>query len=273
VPKPSYPLFEYLSKINDVSCRHYQLAYDGEWHIDFGSLEEVLAAGAKGVIVVHPNNPTGSYVKVEEGRTIVNLLTAHPSALIVDEVFHSFPIGDADRRAGTFAGTEEILTFTVNGLSKLVALPQMKLAWIVLSGPRDLVKTALERLEIIADTFLSVGAPVQHAVHEILAQQQLFTSRVLERVVNNYDELRRMVGVDSPLTVLRCEGGWSAMVRLPASRSDEAWALHFLEAQGVLTHPGYLFDCDINACLVLSLLPEPEVFSEGVLRIRSAVSA
>jgi aspartate/methionine/tyrosine aminotransferase len=272
VPKPSYPLLDYLSRINDVACRHYQLAYDGEWHFDFGSLREALAAGVKGVIVVHPNNPTGSYVKMGEARTIKKLLAGHASALIVDEVFHSFPFGHEDGRAGTFAETTEVLTFTVNGLSKLVALPQMKLAWIILSGPPDLVTSAVERLEIIADTYLSVSTPVQHAVHDILAHQQLYTSRVQDRVVKNYEALQRIIGGDSPLTVLRGEGGWCAMLRLPASRSDEAWAIHLLESQNVLTHPGYLFDCDINGCLVLSLLPEPEVFSEGVLRIRSAAS-
>ena len=273
VPKPSYPLFEYLSRLNEVACRHYHLAYDGEWHIDFTSLEESLAAGVKGVIIVHPNNPTGSYVKIKEAETVLKLLTSNPAALIVDEVFHSFPFGNTDQRAGSFAGTEEILTFTVNGLSKLVALPQMKLAWIVVSGPRATVESALGRLEVIADTYLSVGAPVQHAAGGILNQQRVHTEGVLNRVVHNYHALKRIIGVDSPLTVLRCEGGWSAMLRLPASRTDEAWALHLLRTHNVMTHPGHLFDCDINACLVLSLLPEPETFSEGVQRICAAVSA
>ena len=272
VPKPSYPLLEYLSQINDVACRHYKLAYDGEWHIDFGSLEESLAAGSKGIVLVHPNNPTGSYVKADEARSALNHAAKYSAPLIVDEVFHSFPFGNADHRAGSFAGTEDVLTFTVNGLSKLVALPQMKLAWIVVSGPQDQVKSALGKLEIIADTYLSVGTPIQHAVVEILNQQRVHTKRVLDRIVQNYNDLQRIVGAESPLTVLRCEGGWSAMLRLPASRSDEAWALHLLESQNVMTHPGHLFDCDINACLVLSLLPEPEIFSEGVQRIRSAVS-
>jgi len=198
VPKPGYPLFEYLSRINDVAHRHYRLAYDGEWHIDFGSLGEALEAGVKGMIVVHPNNPTGSYVKVDEAGTIIKLLTAHPAALIVDEVFHSFPFGTSDRRAGSFAGTEDVLTFTVNGLSKLVALPQMKLAWIAVSGPRDLAKPALERLEIICDTYLSVSTPVQHAANGILKQQPLYTSRVRDRVMQNYNDLKRIIGVDSP---------------------------------------------------------------------------
>lgn len=272
VPKPSYPLFEYLSQLNDVACRYYQLAYDGEWHIDFASLEEALAAGVRGMIVVHPNNPTGSYVKSREAEIVVRHLASHGAALVADEVFYTFPLGNADQRAGSFAGTEEVLTFTVNGLSKLVALPQMKLAWIVVSGPRDAVNSALGRLEVIADTYLSVSTPVQHATSGILNQHHVHTQHVLDRVVRNYHDLKRIVGTDSSLTVLRSEGGWSAMVRLPASRSDEEWALHLLQSQNVATHPGHLFDCDIKACLVLSLLPEPEIFSEGVQRICSAVS-
>ncbi len=272
VPKPSYPLFEYLCRLNDVACRHYQLAYDGEWRVDLGSLEESLAAGAKGAIVVHPNNPTGSYAKVDEAVSILKLVAGRSSALIVDEVFHTFPFGNAVRRAGSFAGTEEVLTFTINGLSKLVALPQMKLAWIVVSGPRDQVHTALGKLEIIADTYLSVNTPVQHAVGGILEQQPAATQRVLERVMQNYSGLKHVIGADSPLNVLLFEGGWNAMVRMPATRSDEAWALHLLQSQNVMTHPGHLFDCDISACLVLSLLPDPEIFSEGIQRVRTAVS-
>jgi len=272
VPKPSYPLFEYLSRLNDVACRHYQLAYDGEWHFDFASLEESLAAGVKGVIIVHPNNPTGSYVKIKEAETVVRLLASHGTALVVDEVFHTFPLGNADHRAGSFAGTEEVLTFAVNGLSKLAALPQMKLAWVAVSGPQDAVNSALGRLEVIADTYLSVSTPVQHAGCEILNRHQEHAKPVLDRIVRNYHDLKRIIDGDSPLTVLRSEGGWSAMVQLPASRSDETWALHLLQSQNVMTHPGHLFDCDIKACLVLSLLPEPEIFSEGVQRICSAVS-
>lgn len=273
VPKPSYPLFEYLCRLNDVAWRPYRLAYDGEWHIDFASLEESLVAGAKSVIIVHPNNPTGSYVKTGEAKRVLELLGLHAAALIVDEVFHSFPFENADHRAGSFAGTKEVLTFSVNGLSKLAALPQMKLAWIVVSGPQDLVEPALGRLEVIADTYLSVGTPVQHAAAGILDQHRAHTGRVLERVVQNYGHLKRIIGPDSPLTVLRCEGGWSAMLRFPAIRSDEEWALHLLQSRNVLAHPGHLFDCDIDACLVLSLLPEPEIFCEGVQRICSAVSS
>jgi aspartate/methionine/tyrosine aminotransferase len=269
-PRPSYPLFEYLCRLHDVACRHYGLAYDGEWYIDIGSLEETLTRGAKALILVHPNNPTGSYIKSDERKRILKLAASHGTVLIVDEVFHSFPFGNDTRRAGSFAGTPDILTFTVNGLSKLVALPQMKLAWTVVSGPREEVKAALGRLEIISDTYLSVGTPVQQALGSILEQQGVRSSRVLERVRGNYAELQRIVAGDSPITVFRCEGGWNAILRLPATRSDEAWALRLLQSENVLAHPGHLFDCEIGSCVVLSLLSEPQLFSEGVHRMCSA---
>ena len=273
IPKPSYPLFDTLCRLNDVQEVHYHLRYDGEWHIDFPSLEEHLSAGARGVILVHPNNPTGSYVKKHERGRLLHLLATQQKVLIVDEVFGSFPFGHDDRRAGSFAGEREVLTFTVNGLSKVVALPQMKLAWIVVSGPAKSVHDALERLEVIADTYLSVGTPVQHAVAGMLERQPEKTAHVLSRVRENYAALKRIAGADSPVTILPCEGGWNAILQLPAIRSDEDWALHLLDSHDLLTHPGHLFDFEMKSCLVLSLLPEPQSFAEGVRRLFAAGTA
>jgi alanine-synthesizing transaminase len=272
VPKPSYPLFEYLSRLNDVRCQHYRLAYDGEWHMDMRSVEESLSPGARALVLVHPNNPTGSYIKTEERVRLIAMLERHHLPLIVDEVFHSFPFGGDERRAAGFAAEQGILTFIVNGLSKLIGLPQMKLAWIVVSGPGELCSKAIERLEVISDTYLSVGTPAQHALGSLLSDPSGLGKRILARVKGNYGALSHVFSSGSPVTLFRCEGGWNAVLRLPSTRSDEDWAQVFLQMDGVLTHPGHLFDFELPSCVVLSLLPEPEHFLEGTKRLAASVT-
>lgn len=272
VPKPSYPLFEYLACLNDVACLPYRLEYDGEWHVDWPSLERVLAAGTKALILVHPNNPTGSYFKADEAEHIIKLSKDRDIPLIADEVFGPFQFQEDARRYGSFAGTRDTLTFTLNGISKLAGLPQLKLAWMVVSGPDRLRTEALRRLEIIADTYLSVGTPVQHSLGAILDTCSAMTGRIRDRVKNNFMELTKVFSPSLPASLYGCEGGWSAMLRLPATRSDEEWALELLRTQGVLVYPGQLFDCELPSSIVVSLLPESEVLMEGIRKIVAAIS-
>jgi alanine-synthesizing transaminase len=271
VPCPSYPLFDYLCRLNDVESRHYNLAYDGEWHIESIPAEPSFALGLKAFVVLHPNNPTGSFVKKDERDRILSFARNRAVSLIVDEVFHTFSFGNDARRAESFAGTKDVLTFTVNGLSKLAGLPQMKLAWIVVSGPADEYTKAMQRLEVVADTYLSVGTPVQHALRMLLDDPAGIGGEILKRVRSNYELLSAACPPNTPLSLLRNEGGWNAVLRLPGTKTDEEWAQEILRQQSVLTHPGHLFDFDDKSCLVVSLLPEPGAFGEGIRRIAATV--
>jgi alanine-synthesizing transaminase len=264
VPQPSYPLFEYLARLNDVLTQPYTLAYDGEWHFDRSSFQDVLATNTEALILVHPNNPTGSFVKKDERDWIVEEASTRDIPIIVDEVFGAFAFEDSPRRAGSFAATSSALTFTVNGLSKLLGLPQLKLAWIVVSGPDDQCEQAVHRLDLIADTYLSVGTVVQHSLSRLLTSPRAATENILRRVKNNYGVLRAACASGSPASLLHCEGAWNAVLRLPEKKSDEEWAFGFLEDDGVLTHPGHLFDIAMKSCVVVSLLPEEGTFSEGI---------
>ena len=271
VPKPSYPLFEYLARLNDILCQEYRLAYDGEWHIDLPSFEDALSSNAEALILVHPNNPTGSFVKKDERDRIVSEARARKIPVIVDEVFSAFSFASDERRANSFAGIDVTLTFTINGLSKLLGLPQMKLAWIVVSGPDEECAKAVQRLEVIADTYLSVGTAVQQVLPRLLNAPEAMTETILARTRSNYESLRTACAAGSPATLFQCEGAWNALLRMPAKKSDEEWALELLQNAGVLTHPANLFDFEMKSCVVLSLLPEHEVFSDGVRRILAAV--
>jgi alanine-synthesizing transaminase len=267
VPKPGYPLFEYLAHLNDILCQQYRLAYDGEWHIDLPSVEDALSSNADALILVHPNNPTGSFVQKDERDRIVFEALARKIPVIVDEVFSAFSFSTDERRAESFAGTSSTLTFTINGLSKLLGLPQMKLAWIVVSGPDEECARAVQRLEVIADTYLSVGTPVQQALPRLLHDSEAMSQKILTRTRSNYESLRAACAAGSPSTLFHCDGAWNAILRLPAKRSDEEWALELLQNSGVLTHPGHLFDIETRSCVVVSLLPEFDLFAEGIRRI------
>jgi alanine-synthesizing transaminase len=271
VPQPSYPLFEYLARLNDILTQEYELTYDGEWHCDRSSFEDVLASNAEALILVHPNNPTGSYLKKDERDWIVSKAEARKVPLIVDEVFSPFSFGQDNRRASSFAATTSTLTFTVNGLSKLLGLPQMKLAWIVVSGPDDECANAVHRLEVIADTYLSVGTVVQQSLPRLLTAHQQMTDRILARTKTNYEFLNTACTADLPVTLFQSEGAWSAILRLPEKRTDEEWAFELLQHSGVATHPGHLFEIRTKSCVVVSLLPEPGIFSEGIRRLLAAL--
>jgi aspartate/methionine/tyrosine aminotransferase len=266
VPKPSYPLFDFLAGLQDVKLVPYSLLYDHGWQMDFPTLERALTTRTRGVVLVHPNNPTGSFVQTEERATLNEICSRRGLALIVDEVFLDYAHGRGAEASfsGTFAANPQALTFTMSGLSKISSLPQMKLAWMVVSGPELDTAAALERLEVIADTYLSVSAPVQWAAGEMLAARKLLRQQLMERVQRNLSELDRRLASVPSCQRLRVDGGWYAVLRVPATRSDDDLAVELVHEKQVLVHPGHFYDFPSDGYLVLSLIGPEEQFGEGV---------
>ncbi len=267
VPTPSYPLFEFLAALEDVRLVPYSLFYDHGWHVDLHSLESALTPQARAILLVHPNNPTGSYVKSSEAEQLNWLCQRRGLALVVDEVFFDYRLNAADNAAGSFASNREALSFTLSGISKISGLPQMKLAWIVTSGPEEQVAPALSRLEVIADTFLSMNAPVQLAAPVLLAQRHGVGEQLRARIRTNLAELDRQLAQQQPCSRLVAEGGWYVILRVPVNRSDEQLCIDLLQQAGVLVQPGYFYDFHQDGHLVLSLITPQEQFAEGVRRI------
>ncbi len=311
VPKPSYPLFEFLADLQDVRLAPYPLIYDHGWQMDFPSLERAVTGRTRGVVVVHPNNPTGSFVKFGEAEALNAFCRERGLALIVDEVFLDYGLdsGNAhggtdalvrpversstaadartharslhapldrlapvqrlgrDDRVGSFAGNQDVLTFTLSGVSKISALPQMKVAWVVTSGPRELADAAMARLEVIADTYLSMNAPVQWAVPVLLEQRKNIQRQVMERVRGNLAELDRQLAGQKACSRLHVEGGWYAVLRVPVTRSDEELAIELVREKAVVVHPGHFYDFPGDGYLVLSLIGAEGEFREGVGRV------
>jgi aspartate/methionine/tyrosine aminotransferase len=265
VPEPGYPLFDYLACLEGLLPRPYRLEFDGRWHIDFDSLD---FANAAAVVVVSPNNPTGSYIGAEDCDRLATLAAERVLAIIADEVFADFPIAPAADAVTAIAGCElPALTFSLGGLSKSSGLPHMKLGWIAASGPSALVEPALANLELIADTYLSVGTPVQGALPRLLELGARIRGDIQSRVLRNRRALAASIGAQSPWTLLPAEAGWSAILRVPEIMSDEEWALRLLREDGVLVQPGYFFDLQLGATLVVSLLAPPAVFDHGIGRV------
>jgi aspartate/methionine/tyrosine aminotransferase len=318
VPKPSYPLFEFLADLQDVKLVPYPLIYDHGWQMDFPSLEKAVTARTRGVVVVHPNNPTGSYVKAGELEQLNVFCRTRGLAVIVDEVFLDygletsgaeapargeqsltaasphwsafpqglkpassatpsgtaeavpFPIPARENRPGnhaSFAGNHEVLTFTLSGLSKIAALPQMKVAWVVTSGPEDQVTAAIARLEVIADTYLSMNAPVQWAAASLIEQRKSIQRQLMERVRANLSELDRQLAAQKTCSRLHVEGGWYAVLRIPVTQSDEELAIALVREKQVLVHPGHFYDFPSDGYLVVSLIAEEAQLREGIGRV------
>jgi alanine-synthesizing transaminase len=265
VPRPSYPLFEYLARLESVEALGYPLAYDGQWHLDRGAFEAAATPRTRAVVAVHPNNPTGSFVGREDAAFLREACARRGLALISDEVFADYTFGGGHREPSLLSDGPA-LTFAMGGLSKSCGLPQLKLAWIAAAGPPALLEEALDRLEIVADTYLSVGTPVQRAAPGLLARLPELQRPIAGRVAANLDLLRALSG-GTPATLWAPEGGWSAVLRLPATRREEEWVAAFLEQDGLLVHPGYYFDFPGEPFVVLSLLPEPDTFAAGVERL------
>jgi alanine-synthesizing transaminase len=273
VPRPSYPLFEYLARLEGASVATYPLRYDGEWHLLRGDVEAALTERTRAVVVVSPNNPTGSYLKRSEADALLALCAERGLALVADEVFADFALRSDERRVTSVAGRDEALTFALGGLSKSCGLPQLKLAWTAVSGPAAARDEALARLEVIADTYLSVGTPVQQAVPDLLSALPQLQAPLRARTEANLATLRAAVAGAPALSLMAPEGGWSAVLRVPATASEDEWCEALLRDDAVLVQPGYFFDFEGEAFLVLSLLPREDVFAEGVKRIAARVSA
>ena len=262
IPAPSYPLFDFLADISDVKLVRYPLLYDYGWQIDFASFEKAITPRARAAIVVHPNNPTGQYAKPREQAQLSAICTQQGLALIADEVFLDFSIERSS--ANSFVAQTNALAFALDNISKLCGLPQMKSAWIALSGPQKLKNGARQRLEVIADSYLSMNAPVQHALPAFLATRSQFESQLLLRVRANLVFLDQEIAKQRTCSRLVFDAGWNVVLRVPATRSDEDLTLGLLERHGVLVHPGHFYDFSHDGFLVLSLIVAEREFAEGV---------
>jgi alanine-synthesizing transaminase len=266
-PRPSYPLFEFLARMELAQAVEYPLVYHDGWSIDLEALGRAIGERTRAIVLVNPNNPTGSFVKRGELERLVELAAERNLALISDEVFSDYAFGLDAERVESLTGVEGALTFCLSGLSKLAGMPQMKLGWIVIGGPGALRAEAAERLELIADTYLSVGTPVQHALPQLLEAGVEVRGQIAGRVKENLAALRAAMGAHSAAQVLKVEGGWYATVRVPRTKSEEQWCLDLLEQDGVLVQPGFFYDFESEAYLVLSLLTPADTFREGVKRM------
>ena len=275
IAHPSYPLFEFLATIQDVTLRPFQFVYDHGWQIDFHSLREALGARTRAIVLVHPNNPTGHFVGAAEAEQLNAVCAEQGLALIVDEVFLDYGLKTATaarKRHGTFAANGAALTFVLSGLSKIAALPQMKLGWIATSGPDELARDAMARLEVIADTYLSLNAPLQRALPALLAQRGAMQKQILARVEANLADMDAQLARQKSVSRLEVEGGWYAVLRVPAVQSDEELAIRLIEERGVQVHPGHFYDFADHGYLVVSLLAATEEFREGIGAVLAGVA-
>lgn len=268
VPAPSYPLFEFLADIQDVKLRRYPLVYDYGWQIDFPALTCAIGERTRAVIVVHPNNPTGHFCSAGEAVKLNEICVAQKLALIADEVFLDFAV-ERSRRP-TFATNHGALTFTMSGISKMCGLPQMKLAWLVTTGPHELKASALARLEVIADTCLSMNAPIQHAASTLLETRHAFRRQLIERFVRNVTELDRQLSSHRFCERLKFHGGWYVVLRVPAMLSDEELAVQLVERKGVHVHPGHFYDFPSDGYLIVSLICTESEFKRGMEALLNA---
>ena len=268
VPRPSYPLFDHLTRLDLVVTRPYDLDVHGAWRIDFASVERALTSRTRAVLVVSPNNPTGSFVTRDELDRLAALCAPRDIAIIADEVFADYELETgAAIDAGHAATRQDVLCFALGGLSKSVGLPQVKLGWMAVGGPDRLVDAAFERLELICDTYLSVSTPAQVAAAELLARGAAIRAQIAARVVANYRWLTSAAAAVPSCRVVPGAGGWSAVLQVPSLESEEDLVMRLLTVGGVLAHPGYFFDFPRESFLVLSLLAPAAVFADGVARV------
>jgi alanine-synthesizing transaminase len=285
VPAPSYPLFGFLADISDVRLVSYPLLYDHGWQMDFHALEQAMTPRTRGVIIVNPNNPTGNFIKQEEMTRLNEICSARKMAVIADEVFldfaHCETVGHRDlgqrdaaksartRGAGdkppiSYAANSGALTFTMSGLSKISGLPQMKASWLVTSGPEALKKDALGRLEVVADTYLSMNAPIQLAIPSFLQQRHGMQKQLMARIRRNLAELDRQLSVKRSCSRLAIEGGWYGVLRVPVTRSDDELAVELLRTKNIYVHPGHFYDFPTDGHLIVSLIMPEQGFGEGI---------
>lgn len=283
IPRPSYPLFDLLASVNDVHLDPYPLFYDHGWHLDMAALEARIDSRSRAILIVHPNNPTGSYLRPSDWEALQTLAARHALALIVDEVFFDYPLDAMQERVPNRVPnrvmdprSSRALAFALNGLSKIAALPQMKLGWMLVSGPQPLVAEARSRLEVINDTYLSVDTPVQWAAAAFLGHRHHIQPQIRRRVRANLACLDAAIASPEALGLLQrldVEGGWTAIVRLPRLHTDAGWAEALVEQTGVLAHPGHFYDFAAEGHLVVSLIVPEEIFSAGIHHLTRFVVA
>jgi aspartate/methionine/tyrosine aminotransferase len=270
IPQPSYPLFELLTQLDAVEAAPYRLEEHGAWWMDRASVMSACTERTRAVLVVSPNNPTGSMLRRDDREWLVAFAAERGLAIISDEVFADYPIAPKPD-AVSLLGESRALTFTLGGLSKSAGLPQVKLGWMVVSGPDALVRDALARLEVICDTYLSVSTPVQVAVPRLLADSAPVREAIRRRIAQNYQVLLDLAAAHPAVRVVPPEGGWSVLMQVPETIGEEALVLRLLNEGHVVVHPGYFFDCHRGAHVVVSLLPEPSMFAAGITRVLESV--
>jgi alanine-synthesizing transaminase len=268
VPRPSYPLFEHLARLDAVRAVPYQLEYHGTWTIDFDTIDRALSPRTRALLVVTPNNPTGSFVTPAELDEIAARCAPRDVAVIADEVFTDYELTPgASTVSGRVLDRSDVLTFSLGGLSKTIGLPQVKLGWIGVGGSPTTASAVLGRLELAADTYLSVSTPVQLAADELLRRGSSVRRQIQARIAANRGYLVTRASEYPACEVLHAEGGWSAILRVPSVRPEEELVLALLTDAAVLTHPGYFFDFASESYVVVSLLVREEVFCSGASRI------
>lgn len=264
LPVPSYPLFDHLTRLDGVRPIPYRLEFHGRWEIDFETLDAGWTDSVRAVLAVSPNNPTGSVLSDAEFVAVAERCASRGAALVVDEVFVDYPLSP---RREPRVSDPLCLTFRLGGLSKSAGLPQVKLGWMLIDGPDLLVRSAIERLELICDTYLSVSTPVQVAAPALIAAGATVRAAILARIQANDSALRTLAAAYPSIHVLPAEAGWSAVLRVPATRTEEELVMELLDRDGVLVHPGFFFDFAHEAFLVVSLLPGTTAFMDGVRRV------
>jgi alanine-synthesizing transaminase len=271
IPRPGYPLLSYLAYFEGMQTVSYPLRYDDRkgWSMDMDVLQALINPKTKAIVLVSPNNPTGSYVGRQELTTLGTVCRDYDLALIVDEVFSEFMAADNPGRVRTAVNHSNSLTFVLNGLSKMVGLPQVKLGWMVVNGDPDRCAQALSRLEMMLDFYLSPSTPVQHAVNRLLQQRPMIQRRMFSRIASNMGVLEEQTAKTSNIRCLIREGGWYAVIEVVDAVSDEDRVLQLLDRDSTLVHPGYFYDFHRDGFLVVSLLPPVEIFRDGITRLIS----
>jgi len=276
-PTPGYPLIESIARLQCVNAIPYPLHYDGSWTIDIARVRELLEDASlriKALVLINPNNPTGSYVKPEEREILLQLCRDNGVAIIADEVFYEYSLESFAGNA-RFAGESSTLVFALDGFSKMLAAPHAKVGWIEVSGPKDDVYEAQKRLDVIADDFLPIGNTVSERIPELLQYASSQSAIVRNRVINNLHTLRETL-VSTPkccVSALRAEGGWNILLRVPSCIDDDVLALRLMKDYNLVSQPGYYFDMPVNGYLALSLLPEPQQFISGLHALLRTVDA
>lgn len=274
VPRPSYPLFDHLTRLDELTAVPYDLEYHDGWTIDVDSVERAVTPRTRALLIVNPNNPTGSFVKPAELDRLKSICANRGVALIADEVFSDYELrSGAKASAGRVLDGSDALVFSLGGLSKSAGLPQVKLGWMAVGGPDELVDRALERLELVCDTYLSVSTPVQAAAPELIERAAPVRAQIQARIAANYRHLVEQTATVPACSVLHAEGGWYAVMQVPSLGSEEDLVVTLVDRVGVLAHPGYFFDFPRESYLVVSLLPREDVFADGVRRVLQHVES